>query len=157
MRRHGGARRILSLELLGFKNLLSPASLYSRVNRWLLKRWNLKTILLTLEYTSLGKENRLLNTKELPKYNYISLATPRFYSLRKYLSRKNKNAWPIASLTIIIPILVLLSIHYFVEGENSVSCKIIWNAIREWGKDKFILYMGLNRHEAKGIASYMGL
>jgi len=34
MRRHGGARRILSLELLGFKNLLSPASLYSRVNRW---------------------------------------------------------------------------------------------------------------------------
>ena len=35
MRRHGGARRILSLELLGFKNLLSPASLYSRVNRWL--------------------------------------------------------------------------------------------------------------------------
>ena len=36
MRRHGGARRILSLELLGFKNLLSPASLYSRVNRWLM-------------------------------------------------------------------------------------------------------------------------
>ena len=36
MRRHGGARRILSLELLGFKNLLSPASLYSRVNRWLI-------------------------------------------------------------------------------------------------------------------------
>ena len=33
VRRHGGARRILSLELLGFKNLLSPASLYSRVNR----------------------------------------------------------------------------------------------------------------------------
>ena len=33
LRRHGGARRILSLELLGFKNLLSPASLYSRVNR----------------------------------------------------------------------------------------------------------------------------
>ena len=36
MRRHGGAGRILSLELLGFKNLLSPASLYSRVNRWLI-------------------------------------------------------------------------------------------------------------------------
>jgi hypothetical protein len=33
MRRHGGAIRILSLELLGFKNLLSPASLYSRVKR----------------------------------------------------------------------------------------------------------------------------
>jgi hypothetical protein len=33
VRRHGGARRILSLELLGFMNLLSPASLYSRVNR----------------------------------------------------------------------------------------------------------------------------
>jgi hypothetical protein len=28
MRRHGGAIRILSLELLGFNNLLSSASLY---------------------------------------------------------------------------------------------------------------------------------
>ena len=35
MSRHGGAVRILSYELLGFKNLLSFASHISRVNRWL--------------------------------------------------------------------------------------------------------------------------
>ena len=35
MSRHGGAVRILSYELLGFKNLLSFASHKSRVNRWL--------------------------------------------------------------------------------------------------------------------------
>ena len=99
VRRHGGARRILSLELLGFMNLLSPASLYSRVNRWLLAgtkdvrrmdSWYISCGLTSLEEELLSRSNFFHRSSSC-------LSSVFFFFLVK-LSREETNlitAWPI--------------------------------------------------------------